>query len=1629
MAKLIDLIVSGKSAFANDINAKTIYSTRLYMSGAISTCNTGGTWVSGMTNAAIRYNDNAAISSSSYHPFLSMKAYGGHVVNFGGLENTIGFYGYYNGRTANSYDWSFTVNSSTGKWTMSNSITASAFITSGGANTQVVRGDGTLQTISSLSVSHASTAGNADTVDNKHASDFATSGHTHPYLPLAGGTMNANSTITLPNSSKIIHQTNTGSNYVTDCVWYLGTSAASEGYDAQIGWHNTGDSSGAIVLLPYKTTTAPWENSVGMYISKTNLKFNGKKIWREDNDGSGSGLDADTTDGLHVHSGRNNEANKIVRTDGSGYIQCGYINSSSGNEGNNSSPARVWGTNGSDNYMRTYLTSALSVKYSTSAGNADTLDSFHSNRFTFVYNSTNYNNSSSLTLNQMAADGNSNSHVGMIYAGTDNPVSSSGNWVHVWSQSWSRGSISSWCSQIALGVQQGTGMWYRTTSGALAGRAWNRVLDSANYTSYVNNYYWANVKISTSSNSATYPTFGSLAVINDSCNNSNDSLAYFQHRSDNDWTVKIDSGSYDYGLLINGSQTGTNALTVNGASRFTNTIRIGNGYTALDGNYCEGIRIRAADNTWATIILGATADTGTNTYAWSIHRTSGNNFSISRNSSDGANGLLIDTSGRVGIGTTSPSERLSVNGWVGTIGNTGWYSITYAGGIYMTDSTWVRVYNNKKFYVNNSDYNAIHSAGGVYVAGMIHSYANYLKSTCNGAYVQIGPQNSSHVHYVTDATVSHWFNKTVQVDGNIEPYGNNEHSAGSTSYRFSNVYSYSGNFAGTITSSSYHQIYNSGSYTKPSGNVTGAIVIQLPITSSQYDMINVEIAVYEYNSQAASKIIVGGHPWQGKWYNYSCSVIGGYSREIRLGIYGGKWSIILGTSSTVWSYPGVFVTHIGTVYDAYSSAYASQCTLSLVTSESGFSALFTPTNVLKATHSAYASSAGNADTVDGQHFNWNNNKNDHTYLWAASSNGQAYLVHRASMSVNYANSSGSTGKLTSLGNYVYSNLSTDIPTNAVSYKIITSGGTDLGDSQYNVLHIPWSSGDYGTYLLFGANNGRFGVKYKHSGAVREVLDSDNYTNYAARSSHGHSEYVLKTGDTMSGTLYFSQNKGGHISADSAGLYMQCGSYWIRVNHSGSPEFTGQTMWHSGNDGSGSGLDADTLDSFHANRFTVVYNSANYNDNSSLTVNQMAADGNSNSHVGMIYAGTDNPVSSSGNWVHVWSQTWARGTISSWCSQIALGVQQGTGMWYRTTSGALAGRVWTRVIDSANIGSQSVSYASSSPAAANYGGQGDTTKIKIKINSATSWMLSFVVTIYQGYKSSKVMVSGYNYGSYYWYQPEAVLLGDSNGATSIPVYFGYDSAYNLWVGFDGGSYTGVSISDVTNGYTQISSYKGLFTISNVSSLSTLQTTITATNSVNYAVSAGNADTVDSQHFNWNNNKNDHTYLWAASSNGQAYLVHRASMSVNYANSAGSASSATIASTVTVNNSDSNSTYRMVWHSGNTLYGTGGIYCNPSTDTLYASAFYESSDIRLKQNIKQVLTSNDIPQIKEFDWKNTGKHSYGLIAQELESMGYSELVDTKDDGYKSVNYTAALCLIIGKLQLKIKELEDKIKSSSI
>ena len=51
----------------------------------------------------------------------------------------------------------------------------------------------------------------------------------------------------------------------------------------------------------------------------------------------------------------------------------------------------------------------------------------------------------------------------------------------------------------------------------------------------------------------------------------------------------------------------------------------------------------------------------------------------------------------------------------------------------------------------------------------------------------------------------------------------------------------------------------------------------------------------------------------------------------------------------------------------------------------------------------YATSSGNSDTVDNQHFSYTNTSDSPTWLWASNSSGTNFLANRANISVNYAN--------------------------------------------------------------------------------------------------------------------------------------------------------------------------------------------------------------------------------------------------------------------------------------------------------------------------------------------------------------------------------------------------------------------------------------------------------------------------------------------------------------------------------------------------------------------------------------------------------------------------------------------------
>lgn len=101
------------------------------------------------------------------------------------------------------------------------------------------------------------------------------------------------------------------------------------------------------------------------------------------------------------------------------------------------------------------------------------------------------------------------------------------------------------------------------------------------------------------------------------------------------------------------------------------------------------------------------------------------------------------------------------------------------------------------------------------------------------------------------------------------------------------------------------------------------------------------------------------------------------------------------------------------------------------------------------------------------------------------------------------------------------------------------------------------------------------------------------------------------------------------------------------------------------------------------------------------------------------------------------------------------------------------------------------------------------------------------------------------------------------------------------------------------------------------------------------------------------------------------------------------------------------------------GTSAFYYKSSLSALISAYdIYKSSDIRLKDHITSISASEKLESFVKFRWKESGNDSYGVIAQEVE-RNHPELVNTNDEGFKSVEYQGLLCNQIGKLCEDLKE----------
>ena len=98
-------------------------------------------------------------------------------------------------------------------------------------------------------------------------------------------------------------------------------------------------------------------------------------------------------------------------------------------------------------------------------------------------------------------------------------------------------------------------------------------------------------------------------------------------------------------------------------------------------------------------------------------------------------------------------------------------------------------------------------------------------------------------------------------------------------------------------------------------------------------------------------------------------------------------------------------------------------------------------------------------------------------------------------------------------------------------------------------------------------------------------------------------------------------------------------------------------------------------------------------------------------------------------------------------------------------------------------------------------------------------------------------------------------------------------------------------------------------------------------------------------------------------------------------------------------------------------------------------FASSDERYKDNIIPIRNPNEkIKQIGgyTFDWNDKheifkGKKDIGVVAQEIEKV-LPEIVETKDNGFKAVNYEKIVALLIEsnkELIKRVEELESKVK----
>ena len=94
------------------------------------------------------------------------------------------------------------------------------------------------------------------------------------------------------------------------------------------------------------------------------------------------------------------------------------------------------------------------------------------------------------------------------------------------------------------------------------------------------------------------------------------------------------------------------------------------------------------------------------------------------------------------------------------------------------------------------------------------------------------------------------------------------------------------------------------------GTSTGMVIFSFPGNTGNYGMVHCVFDIYEYNSNTVSTVIVGGHNWNGAWYNFGANVIGRCGKSVRLGVKDSKFCVVFGGAASSWDYGTIVLRKI-----------------------------------------------------------------------------------------------------------------------------------------------------------------------------------------------------------------------------------------------------------------------------------------------------------------------------------------------------------------------------------------------------------------------------------------------------------------------------------------------------------------------------------------------------------------------------------------------------------------------------------------------------------------------------------------------------------------------------------------------